>query len=136
MPVIDTCQPQVIRALEKDGWQIQGMNIHLRYKRRYVFVDIQAVHVVNGLSRQILLAEVKCFANPSEATQDIYMAIGQYAMYLAMLEERGDIRPLYLAIPAHAYGLFDTVVQRATSYVKMKLIVVDIDREVILEWKA
>ncbi|MCL4254235.1 MAG: XisH protein, partial [Anaerolineae bacterium] len=55
--------------------------------------------------------------------------------YLAMLEEHGDTRPLYLAIPAYAYDLFDTVVQRAISYVKMKLIVVDIDREVILEWK-
>lgn len=135
MPAIDTCQPQVVRALEKDRWQIQGMNIHLRYKRRYVFVDIQAVHIANGLSRQILLAEVKCFANPLEATQDIYVAIGQYALYLAMLEERGDTHSLYLAIPAHAYDLFDTVVQRAISYVKMKLIIVDIDREVILEWK-
>jgi hypothetical protein len=135
MPAIDTCQPNVIRALEKDGWRIQGTNIYLRHEKRYILVDIEAVHVANGHSRQILLAEVKCFSNPSEATQDIYTAIGQYAVYRAMLEERGDEKPLYLAIPAHAYQLFDTVIQRASSYVKMKIIVVDIDQEVILEWK-
>jgi glucose-6-phosphate 1-dehydrogenase len=136
MPAIDSCQPQVIRALEKDGWRIEGMNIHLRHKKRYVFVDIQATHIANGSSRQILLAEVKCFANPLEATQDLYSAIGQYAIYRAMLEQKNNTQSLYLAIPTHAYRhLFDDVVQQAMSYVKMKLIVVDLDQEEIVEWK-
>jgi hypothetical protein len=136
MPAIDTCQPNVIRALEKDGWRILLGETRFRKYKRSIMIDIRAVHGANGSSRQILLAEVKCFGNPSEYTRDLYTAIGQYIVYRAMLDELNDATPLYLAIPIVAYDeLFDGIIQRAINDVKIKLIVVDIVQEVIVTWK-
>lgn len=39
MPAIDTCQPQVIRALEKDGWRVRQSPFHLADEKRSIFVD-------------------------------------------------------------------------------------------------
>ncbi len=136
MPAIDSCQPQVIRALEKDGWRIETEGRRFRKEKRAIMIDIRANYGSNGQSRQILLAEVKCFANPNEYTRDLYTAIGQYIVYRAMLDDLKNITPLYLAIPVRAYhDLFDSIIQRAINDVKIKIIVVDIEREEIVEWK-
>ena len=98
--------------------------------------DIRANYASNGQSRQILLVEVKCFGDSSEYTRDLYVAIGQYVVYQAMLNELKNSTPLYLAIPLTAYNdLFDSVIQRAVNDVKIKIIVVDIEREEIAQWK-
>ncbi|MCU0482289.1 MAG: hypothetical protein MUE54_13935 [Anaerolineae bacterium] len=136
MPAVDTCQPQVIRALEKEGWRILLGETRFRKYKRSIMIDIRAVHGANGSSKQILLAEVKCFGNSSEYTRDLYTAIGQYIVYRAMLNELNDATPLYLAIPVVAYDeLFDAIIQRAVNDAKIKLIVVDIVQEVIVTWK-
>ncbi|HRF95984.1 MAG TPA: element excision factor XisH family protein, partial [Aggregatilineales bacterium] len=68
-----------------------------------IVIDIRANYGLNGQSRQILLVEVKCFADSSEYTRDLYVAIGQYVVYQAMLNELKNSTPLYLAIPLTAY---------------------------------
>lgn len=136
MPAIDTCQPQVIRALERDGWRIHGTNVFRYHDERHIFIDIEAVHGANGSTRQILLAEVKCFFNESDFAREIYIAIGQYMIYRALLDKAGDSRPLYLAMPISAYQkLFDSAILQAISYAKMRLILVDLVKEEIIEWK-
>lgn len=58
--------------------------------------------------------EVKCFSNLAEHIRDLYIAIGQYIVYQAMLDELNNPTPLYLAVPKTAYDrLFDGVIQRA-----------------------
>ncbi|MCU0481845.1 MAG: hypothetical protein MUE54_11655 [Anaerolineae bacterium] len=136
MPAVDTCQPQVIRALEKDGWRINYTHVRLVEGNRLIMLDIQASYSANGGSRQILLAEIKCFANSTEYSRDLYVAIGQYLIYQEVLNGLNDSTPLYLAIPIHAYRVvFDEVALRVINRVKMKMIVVDIEQEVIVEWK-
>ena len=136
MPAIDSCQPQVIRALEKDGWNVETNSGRFRKDNRAIVIDIRANYGSNGQSRQILLVEVKCFADSSEYTRDLYVAIGQYVVYQAMLNELKNSTSLYLAIPLRAYDdLFDGVIQRAINDVKIKIIVVDIEREEIVQWK-
>lgn len=45
MPAIDSCQPQVIRALEKDGWAVEPIPFQLKVQ---VYIDIEAKQQVNG----------------------------------------------------------------------------------------
>ena len=58
MPALDVCEPQMIRALEKAGWQIIGktLPIYLEYKR-VVYADLS----LQRAQQQIIVVEVKCF---------------------------------------------------------------------------
>ncbi len=99
MPKFDACHQQVVRALQKDGWRIQGEHVVIATKSRQAFVDLRAVRDVNGARQQLLLVEVKCFPNRSSTTEEFYVAIGQYIIYRAILVESETSVPLYLAIP-------------------------------------
>jgi hypothetical protein len=48
MPALDACHPQVITALQKDGWRIIGQNERLYLDGRMAFVDVKAVRGTNG----------------------------------------------------------------------------------------
>ena len=61
MPAFDVCHPQIVRALENDGWTIVAENVHYRINKRSIFIDLRAERLNNGNSDNILLAEVKCF---------------------------------------------------------------------------
>ncbi|MCU0481843.1 MAG: hypothetical protein MUE54_11645 [Anaerolineae bacterium] len=136
MPAVDTCQPQVIRALEKDGWRIQQSPFHLADAKRSIFVDALMTKGINGSRQQLLLTEIKCFAQFNNMTPDLYGAIGQYLIYRAMLQNMMNPMPLYLAIPRHAYEhIFDDAVVRVINEAKINLIVIDLVLEEIVLWK-
>jgi hypothetical protein len=136
MPALDKCHPQIVRAMEKDGWQVDPLPHPLRVQNRRVFVDISATRRVNGSGKRVLLAEVKCFAQIDSTTQELYTAIGQYLIYLTMLSQRGIDTPLYLVIPEHVYQLvFDSTVELAFNNYGIKAIIVDLDQERIVQWK-
>src|SRR5262245_43273789 len=107
MPRLDDCHPQVVRALEKDGW-ITTTSYRLFIHKRRAFVDIGATRQINGTREQILLVEVKCFTDRNSTTDELYGAIGQYLIYRTMMVELGMNAPLYLAIPQAVFAtLFD-----------------------------
>jgi hypothetical protein len=65
----------------------------------------------------------------------MYVSIGQYLVYAALLEELKDTTPLYLAIPEHAYAeYFDRVIQRVIQNHHIRLIIVNLDKEEIVRW--
>ncbi len=136
MPAFDTCHEQVVRALQKEGWRVDDRPPRLSHLGRVIIIDIRAVRRANGRSQQILLVEVKCFPDRNTTTRELYIALGQYLIYRAMLAERRADMPLYLAIPDDAYrDIFDSTVQRAISDNQIKMVIVNLAAETITEWK-
>ena len=136
MPRLDDCHPQVVRALEKDGWIVADAPERLRQGKRAVFIDARATRRINGRILQILLLEIKCFPDRDSTTEELYIAIGQYIIYRAMLAYREIDIPLYLAIPDDVdRDIFDVVVQRAVSDSKIRLVIVNLATETIVEWR-
>ncbi|HRF95979.1 MAG TPA: element excision factor XisH family protein, partial [Aggregatilineales bacterium] len=76
MPAIDVCQPQIIRALEKDGWRVYLRNAHFYNDGESIYIDlgIEKSHPPN--ENQHLFIEIKCF--PEKRTlSELYLALGQ-----------------------------------------------------------
>jgi hypothetical protein len=135
MPAIDYCQPQIIRALEKEGWRVESSPLKVVTPTRYVYFDAELTRKINGSQEHIMLAEVKCFPNQDDTTTDLYIAIGQYLLYRAILAEARQNIPLYLAIPKVAYKtIFDVVAKRVIEESKIKVLVVNLDAEEIDQW--
>ncbi len=132
----DVCHEQIVRALEKEGWQVDERPRRLNLEDRVVYIDIQAMRQVNGSRQQILLAEVKCFPERDSTTRELYIAFGQYIIYKAMLAELNITTTLYLALPEEVYHqLFDATVQRAVRDNHVKLVIVNLDTETVSQWK-
>ncbi len=82
------------------------------------------------------MVEVKCFVDAHFDQDELYRAIGQYLVYRSILRIRKLEASLYLAVPANAYKrLFTTdVVSHIARESQMKLIIVDLEREEVIEW--
>lgn len=135
MPALDYCHQNVVHALQNDGWIVDPKPVRITADERTVFIDIQARKPTNGRSQQILLAEVKCFPDRKSTTNDLYVAFGQYVIYRALLAELNIGIPLFLAVPQEVYtNIFDNIVQRSISDNNIKLIVIHLDTERIVQW--
>lgn len=134
MPALDDCHPQVVRALEKEGWHVEARPFQMKIQKRRIYIDLEATRQINGSKHHILLVEVKCFTG-LHPTTELYQAVGQYLIYRAALAERNLVIPLFLFIPLTAYQqLFDVTVQRVSSECRIKWMVVDLLNEEIVEW--
>jgi uncharacterized membrane protein len=64
MSALDACEPQIIRAFEKDGWRIVEKPVRIRISlERMVYADISMERRTNGHAEQIVIIEIKCFPN-------------------------------------------------------------------------
>ncbi|GIK67505.1 MAG: hypothetical protein BroJett018_52990 [Chloroflexota bacterium] len=136
MSALDACKPQIIRALEKDGWQIVEKPHQIGFNDRMAYADFSARHVNEDDEQFIIVMEVKCFTNPKADLTELYTAIGQYQFYIAAMRSNREEFPLYLAIPTTAYLRFleATVLLDAFQIARVKLVVVDISQEVVERW--
>lgn len=132
---LDQCHPQVVRALEKDGWVIENEEYRLLLPSRVGYIDLRMSRGKNGHREQLMFVEVKCFPDEDSTTRDLYVSIGQYLVYRAMIDEIGLPDAIYLAVPEHIYEkVFDSAVTRVVSESKIKMIIVDIVTEAIVQW--
>lgn len=136
MSAIDSCEPQIIRALEKQGWQVDQKPFVIRTEIRYVLADFSIQKRVNGRFEQIVVVEVKCFTNPQTDLAEFYAAIGQYLFYRSAMRADGKEAPLFLAVPSQAYLRLqrEQAVSLTLQNHNVKLIVVDLDREEVEQW--
>lgn len=136
MPAVDNCQPKVVTALRKEGWLISNQPFFIGAGKAALYADIRAFKNDNGIPKEIIVVEVKCFANQRAYLDDLYGAIGQYLIYRNAMSYRQVFEPLYLALPITAYTtLFQRGVVVATiNEIHMKLLVVDLDKEEISVW--
>ncbi|MCA0456765.1 MAG: XisH protein [Chloroflexi bacterium] len=135
MPVLDSCHQQVVNALRKASWNVTDKPVFLRADGLTIFADIQA-QLVNGNIQQIIIVEVKCFADERSDQDELYRAVGQYMLYRSILQLKAPHLPLYLAVPNLVYErLFrKAIVQNMITGNGIKLIVIDIEREEIVQW--
>lgn len=135
MPAIDSCEPQVIRAMEKAGWQVTHQPYPVRISRNEgIIADARLRHTAR--KRQIIVLEVKCFPENRPTLDEFYRATGQYILYRNMLILKGVSTPLYLAIPTTVYESFFTrkSIQATVNDAKIKLVVIDIAIEEVVKW--
>lgn len=82
-----------------------------------------------------MLVEIKCFPDRNSTTEDLYVAIGQYIIYRAIMIELGMIIPLYLAVSDDVFEtVFDSSVRWAISDSRIRLVIVSLETETIREW--
>lgn len=135
MSRLDYCHPQIVHALEKDGWVVNPIPLEIETLERTIRVDIEASRQLNGTRQRVLMAEVKCFPDRKKTTRELYEAVGQYIIYRAVLAEIGLDVPLYLALPLEVYAIiFDSTARRAIRDNKIKLLIVNLELERIAEW--
>jgi hypothetical protein len=136
VPALDNCEPQIIRALDKDGWLVidHPLTIRNALGRNHVYADLRLRQTNTG--QQIIVVEVKCFPDARSVLEEFYHAIGQYQVYRNALELNQMDVPLYLAVPLPVYADFfqRTLIQKTLGEVKVKLLVVDLENEVIVQW--
>lgn len=135
MPAIDQCEPQVIRAFQKAGWVVTDQPYFIRVgEEEAIFADLRLEHLQE--KQPIIVVEVKCFARKSAMIDEFYHAVGQYVFYRNALQLRGLLTEIYLSVPADVYMSFfmRQTIQSVINDVKIKVVVVDIDKEEIVSW--
>lgn len=136
MPKLDLIHNSVKNALIKDGWSITDDPYIIQYQRTILYADLGAERPIaaerNG---QKLVVEVKSFIGSSKI-QDLKEALGQYDIYLYLLEETAPDRKLYIAVSQSAYNTFfkQDVIQLILNKHQLPMIVVDLEIEEITEW--
>lgn len=132
MPALDDCFPQVVHALQKDGWVVGNKPERKLFGKRLAYIDLVARN-----EAQAAYVEVKCFPSAGAGgggTQEEYIAVGQYIVYRTLLETLEDSTPLYLAVPHTIFEDFDDVMRNVIGNYHIKLLVFDAATEEVLQW--
>jgi hypothetical protein len=135
MPAFDVCHDQVVRALNKVGWQVDRAPYRVSAPYRTIFIDLKLSFGSNGNHQQILLVEIKCFPDENSTTKELYASFGQYLVYRAMLMELGRMSPIYLAVPETIFlKIFDIAVMQTVGDNQIKVVVVNLEAEEVIKW--
>ncbi len=135
MPAFDACHEQVVRALQKAGWRLEGAPARVSTPYRTVYIDLEMSQGLNGSLQHIMFLEVKCFPDKNSTTTDLYISLGQYLIYRAMLIETLQTAPLYLAVPETIFAtVFDKAVMGAVGDSHIRLVVINLDEEEVVKW--
>jgi hypothetical protein len=137
MPALDLYHNAAKQSLIKDGWTITHDPLHLRWGRKDMYVDLGAKRlIIAERSEQKIAVEVKSFLGLSEM-QSFRDAVGQFAIYRAVLRRTYPDFILYLAIRDVIYTSFfeEPIGQILIEDENLKLIIFDAENEEILQWK-
>ena len=136
MPAKDIYHNTVRTALEKDGWTITNDPLTLEIGDRSLFVDLGAEKILAAEKQGRKIAvEVKSFLSASPV-HDLEEAVGQYIVYQDILELSEPERNIYLAVREEVYlDIFsEPLGQLLLRKKRLKLIVFDSSREIIIRW--
>ena len=133
MPATDQCEPQVINALQKEGWEVETRSYPLVAEDAIYYADLRLKSANN---QRMIVVEVKCFPDSTTLVEALYRAVGQYLLYENILARNEPGATIYLSIPNHVYTQIRaresllSLIKRA----KIKLIVVSIETETVEQW--
>jgi hypothetical protein len=136
MPRKDIIHEAVKNALIGDGWTVTADPYLLEYGAEDLFIDLAAERLVAAeRGEQKIAVEIKSFLGRSPIN-DLQNALGQYALYLSVLEVVDPQRKLYLALGKTSY---DELAQLETFHLvigrfQVALVVVHLASEEIVEW--
>jgi len=136
MPAKDIYHNAVKNALVKDGWTITADPYSIKYEDAELYADIAAEKPIAAEKQgQKIVVEIKSFVGRSQM-YDFHLALGQYMVYRKLIQLTAPEYTLYLAIDDVVYKDFfqRKSVQVITNENQLLLMVVEMDREEILQW--
>jgi hypothetical protein len=136
MPARDLNHETVCNALRKDGWTITDDPFVIGYGDMTLFADLGAERTLAAeRDGERIVVEIKSFPGPSPV-REFQAALGQYELYRGLLELTEADRQLYLAVSATVYESFflRDAIQVILRRNRVRLIVVDLTREEIIQW--
>jgi hypothetical protein len=132
----DLIHDAVKNALVKDGWTILADPYQIRFEDKILAADLRAERLLR-ISRQneTVVVEIKSFIGHS-FIKDLQAALGQYQMYSFFLHELGAEDTVHMAISQAIYEeqFQSKAVRQLVNYFNVRLLVVDIRAEEIVEW--
>jgi hypothetical protein len=136
MPARDKFHQAVKVGLQHEKWVITADPLYLEYGGVDMYVDLAADKIIAAEKENRKIAvEIKSFSAPS-LISEFHKALGQFINYRTALEVKEPERCLYLAVPEDTYREFFVLpfIQLITKQQQLKLLVYDIEQEVIVEW--
>jgi XisH protein len=137
VPAKNIYHDAVVTALREDGWTITGDPLTVSYGERDLYVDLGAERVALAAEKgnDKIAVEVQSFLDPSPV-HDLQMAVGQYAIYRLILEQRDPVRLLFMAVPLRTYNgpLTERFGQLIVKGLRINLLVFDHRQERIVQW--
>ena len=136
MPAKDRFHLAVRNALIKENWTITHDPYTMKYGVRDQYIDLGAeAPVAAEREGRKIAVEIKSFLGISQMT-DLHHAVGQYCVYRALLRRIEPERALFLAVPQDAFTeLLDIAEGRdLVAEERLKLLVYDAEKELILQW--
>jgi len=136
MPAKDIYHNAVKNALIKDGWTITADPYFIKYEDAELYADLAAEKPIAAERQgQKIVVEIKSFVGRS-LMYDFHGALGQYIVYRNLIELTAPENRLYLAIDDIVYQDFfqRKAIQAVTRRNQLLLIVVEIEKEEIIQW--
>jgi hypothetical protein len=136
MPAKDIYHNAVKNALVKDGWTITADPYSIKYEDAELYADLAAEKPIAAEKQgQKIVVEIKSFVGRSQM-YDFHLALGQYMVYRKLIQLTAPEYTLYLAIDDVVYKDFfqRKSIQVITNENQLLLMVVEMDREEILQW--
>lgn len=136
MPAQDIYHNEVKNALLKDGWTITADPYFIKYEDAELYADLAAEKPIAAQRQgQKIVVEIKSFVGRS-LIYDFHGALGQYMVYRNLIELTEPEYKLYLAIDDFVYTNFflRKSIQLLTNENKLLLMVVEMEKEEILQW--
>ncbi|WP_293142574.1 MULTISPECIES: XisH family protein [unclassified Microcoleus] len=136
MPAKDIYHNQVKNALLKDGWTITADPYFIKYEDAELYADLAAEKPIAAQRQgQKIVVEIKSFVGRS-LMYDFHGALGQYMVYRNLIQLTEPEYKLYLAIDDVVYKNFfqRKSIQLITKENKLLLMVVEMEKEEILQW--
>ncbi|MFO5439759.1 MAG: element excision factor XisH family protein [Dolichospermum sp.] len=126
----------VKNALIKEGWTITNDPLFIQFGGVDLYVDLGAEKMLAAQKdNEKIAVEIKSFLGDSTIS-DFHQALGQLLNYRLILRRQETERILYLAVPFDIYESFFKLefTQIAIIDYQLKIIVYNIDKEVISQW--
>jgi hypothetical protein len=136
MPAKDIYHNEVKNALLKDGWTITADPYFIKYEDAELYADLAAEKPIAAQRQgQKIVVEIKSFVGRS-LMYDFHGALGQYMVYRNLIQLTEPEYKLYLAIDDLVYKNFfqRKSIQLITKENNLLLIVVEMEKEEILQW--
>lgn len=132
----DTIHSGVRKALEKENWQIIADPYRISYGEKFLEADMRADKLIAATRRnRTIVIEVKSFLRLS-FINEFTSACGQYNAYVILLRELGIEDTVYMAVSHEIYEreFHGKLVKLLTEGIGLNLVVVDIEKEAIVQW--
>ncbi len=136
MAAKDTYHDPIKNALIKDGWSITFDPYPIKYEEVKLFADLASEKTISATKEeQQIVIEIKSFLSRSPM-REFETALGQYLIYKTFLSITNPNYKVYLGISKKIYEKFfqQVSIQLILKTYQVQLLIVDINKEEILEW--